>query len=139
MSDASPHEHGRMARNQPRLAAAGSKREGRATVKHQRAKQSTTADTVLEMVLKGGTVMGGSQLGLGHIYAEARREEFVREAEIFRAIQLATGTGSSPSVSRTRRVRALTGRLLIGLGQRIMGASAAEAGSVPVPNLRLAR
>ena len=83
--------------------------------------------------------MGGSQLGLGHIYAEARREEFVREAEIFRAIQLATGTGSSPSVSRTRRVRALTGRLLIGLGQRIMGASAAEAGSVPVPSLRLAR
>ncbi len=83
--------------------------------------------------------MGGSQLGMVHIYAEARHRDFVREAEHLGALRVAASGQTERTGSRILRMRAVTGGLLIGLGERIRGGHAGDATPAPASGLRLAR
>jgi len=83
--------------------------------------------------------MSGSQLGLAHLYAAARHQEFVEAAEAQRALVMAAAARSGARGGRIERARAIVGALLIGLGERVKGRGGVDTSGVPASSLRLAR
>ncbi len=83
--------------------------------------------------------MGGSQLGMAHLYAQARQRDFVREAENLRLCHQASIGRASGTAPRFLRLRALAGGMVIGLGERIRGMHDGEATPASASGLRVAR
>ncbi len=83
--------------------------------------------------------MGGSQVGLAHVYAEARHRDFVREAEKCRVLHQGSIGRAGGTAPRFLRLRALAGGMVIGLGERIRGMHDGEAAPASASGLRVAR
>jgi hypothetical protein len=72
-------------------------------------------------------MMGGSLFGLEHLYAQARQQDFVREAERLEAVRVAESRQARYGGTRVDRVRRIAGSLLILLGERVRGARPGES------------
>lgn len=70
--------------------------------------------------------MYGSNLGLPHIHAEARRHDLLNEAERQRRVNQALTIESRPIVAITTLRRAI-GTALVRVGERVQGVGAARA------------
>ena len=121
-------------------AEAGSTLEVAMTLTIGRQGEATTGSRLAERALfQGGTMMGGSLLGLEHLYAQARQQDFVREAERLEAVQVAESRQVRDGGTRVDRVRRVAGGLLILLGERVRGARPGESVTAPAAGFRLAR
>ena len=108
------------------------------TVGH-RGEMATTTYLAERASRRGETTMGGSQLGLSHVYAEARHRDFVRDAERNEAARVAESVLVRDGRTRMTRLRMVVGGFLILLGERVCGARSGEPSPVSTGSLRLAR
>ncbi len=132
--------NGRYGMNGLGNAEAGSTLEVAMTSTNGRQGEATTSSRMAARALvQGGTMMGGSLLGLSHLYAEARQQDFVREAERLEAVQVAESRQARDGGTRVDRVRRAAGSLLILLGERVRGARPGESVTAPAAGFRLAR
>lgn len=82
--------------------------------------------------------MGGSHLGLTHLYAEAQHADFVREAENWQVTLSITPPPQSRFHPLIQQMRAVAGGVFIGIGVWIKGNPQVHTVENPAAGLRLA-